>query len=129
MLRIYVAPKDRYRKPGQGRLKAAFSNGDLYKELVNQAKQAGLVNAVAHHTHYGFSNGGAVQNRDVEGMNPDLTICVELIGHKADLDAFCRTHGALLDKKVIVYKHLERWQVGKKLTETEISDLAALESE
>ena len=129
MLRIYMAPKDRFKKPGQGRFKAAFSSRELYRELVNQAKQAGLVNAIAHHTHYGFSNGGAVQSREVEGINPELTICVEIIGHKTELERFCRTHGELLQDKVIVYKHLERWQVGKKLKETEISELAALENE
>ena len=129
MLRIYMTPKERYTKPGQSRLKSAFSNRELYKELVNQAKHAGLVNAIAHHTHYGFSNGGAVQSREVEGMNNELTMCVEIIGHKTELEAFCRDHGELLQKNVIVYKHLERWQIGKKLTETVISDLRALENE
>ncbi len=129
MLRIYMAPKDRYKKPGQGRIKAAFSSRELYRELVNQAKQAGLVNAIAHHTHYGFSNSGAVQNHEVDSMNTELTVCVEIIGHKTELETFCRQHGSLLHNKVIVYKHLERWQIGKKLEETEISDLGALENE
>lgn len=129
MLRIYMTPKERYAKPGQSRLKAAFSSRELYKELVIQAKHAGLVNAIAHHTHYGFSNGGAVRSRDVEGMNHELTMCVEIIGHKAELEAFCQEHGGLLHNKVIVYKHLERWKVGRKLKETEISDLNVLEDE
>ncbi len=62
-------------------------------------------------------------------MNTELTVCVEIIGHKTELETFCRQHGSLFQNKVIVYKHLERWQIGKKLEETEISDLGALENE
>ena len=116
-------------------MKAAFSGRPLYQEIVNRAKRAGLVNAVAHHTHYGFSNHGHVQAREVEGMNSELTMCVEMIGPKATLESFCRTHGDLLIDKVMVYKHLEHWQIGagavgeSLLSETEVSELGELEAE
>ena len=128
MLRIYVRPKDRFVQPGQGRFKAAFSHRPLYQELIQQAKRAGLVNAVAHHTHYGFSNGGALLQHETEGMNPELTMCVELIAPRAALEAFCRDQGALLTGKVIVYKHLEHWCVGTGTcpVEEQVSDAGML---
>ena len=48
------------------------------------------------------------------------------------LEAFCRQHGGLLAEKVIVYKHLEHWRVGKipsgqaRLSEADVSDAAEL---
>ncbi len=112
MVRIYLKPKERYRKDGVGRLKAAFSGRALYQELVLQAKRAGLVNAVAHHTHYGFSNHGQVQQHETESINAELTMCVELVAPRVQLEKFCREHGAMLKDKIIVYKHLEHWKVG-----------------
>ncbi|WP_294644203.1 DUF190 domain-containing protein [uncultured Aureimonas sp.] len=109
MLRIYLRPRDK--APGSGRF-ASWGAKPLYRELVLLAKKAGIVNAVAHHTHYGFSNHGPVQPEGSETPNPELTMCVELVGHRPDLEAFCRHHGALLRDKVIVFKHIERWTVG-----------------
>lgn len=111
MVRIYLKPKDRFRAAGAGRLKAAFGGRPLYQELVQQAKRAGLVNAVAHHMHYGFSNHGHVQQREAESINAELTMCIELVAPRAALEAFCQDHGALLAGKVIVYKHLEHWRI------------------
>ena len=116
-------------------MKAAFSGRPLYQEIVNRAKRAGLVNAVAHHTHYGFSNHGHVQAREVEGMNSELAMCVEMIGPKATLENFCRAHGDLLIDKVMVYKHLERWKLGMtapgraELTEADVSTIEDMDSE
>ncbi len=135
MLRIYLTPKERFRQAGGSRLKAAFSGRPLYQEIVNRAKRAGLVNAVAHHTHYGFSNHGHVQAREVEGMNSELTMCVEMIGPKATLEDFCRAHGDLLIDKVMVYKHLERWKLGMaapgraELTEADVSTIEDMDAE
>ncbi len=53
-----------------------------------------------------------MQPEGSETPNPELTMCVELVGHRPDLEAFCRRHGALLRDKVIVFKHIERWTVG-----------------
>ena len=69
------------------------------------------MNAVAHHTHFGYSNNGKLQEEGVEIPNPDLTICVEMIAPRDKLEDFCRTHGAFLKNKVILYKHLEHWDV------------------
>jgi len=109
MIRIYMKPGERAK---QSTVRAFLSAKPLYRELVLAAKADGIMNAVAHHTHYGFSNHGAVQQDGAEIPNPELTMCVELIGPKEKLELFCRRHGELLEKKVIVYKHLEHWSLG-----------------
>ncbi|MBO0134658.1 voltage-gated chloride channel family protein [Agrobacterium burrii] len=106
MVRIYMKPREK--TPGKG---GWFGSKPLYRELVLQAKAAGIMNAVAHHTHFGYSNSGKVQDEGFEIPNPDLTMCVELIAARDKLEDFCRTHGTLLKNKMIVYKHLEHWDV------------------
>jgi PII-like signaling protein len=108
MIRIYMKPGDRGR---ESKLKTFFNGKPLYRQLVEQAKAAGIMNAVAHHTHYGYSNHGRIQDEGAEIRNPELTMCVELIGEREQLEVFCRTHGALLQSKIIVYKHLEHWRI------------------
>ncbi|KNY31795.1 DUF190 domain-containing protein [Agrobacterium genomosp. 3 str. CIP 111-78] len=106
MVRIYMKPREKTSgKSGW------FGAKPLYRELVLQAKSAGIMNAVAHHTHFGYSNSGKLQDEGFEIPNPDLTMCVEMIASRDQLEEFCRTHGALLKNKVIVYKHLEQWDV------------------
>jgi len=105
MIRIYLRPREK--TPGSG----WFNAKPLYRELVLQAKAAGIMNAVAHNTHFGYSGHGKLQDEGLEIPNPELTMCVELIGPRDQLETFCRTHGALLQRKVIVYKHLEHWDV------------------
>jgi H+/Cl- antiporter ClcA len=58
-----------------------------------------------------YSNGGKVSGQDPEAGNPSLTMCVELIGQREQLEMFCRKHGDLLRDKIIVYKHLEHWEI------------------
>ncbi|WP_084579524.1 DUF190 domain-containing protein [Sphingomonas azotifigens] len=106
MIRIYMKPSDK--APGATR----WSRKPLYRALVAQAKRDGILNAVAHHTHYGYSNHGPMRENGAELADPHLTMCVELIGQRGELERFCETHGALLADKVIVYKHLEQWRVG-----------------
>ncbi|EHJ95467.1 voltage-gated chloride channel family protein [Agrobacterium tumefaciens] len=106
MVRIYMKPREK--TPGKG---GWFGSKPLYRELVMLAKSAGIMNAVAHHTHFGYSNSGKLQDEGFEIPNPDLTMCVEMIAPRHQLEQFCRTHGAFLKNKVIVYKHLEQWDV------------------
>lgn len=111
MVRIYLKPRDRM--PNKG-VRALWSSRPLYRELVLEAKKDGLMNAVAHHTHYGYSNHGRVQDHSSEIANPELTMCVEIIGHRPDLESFVRRHGALLHDKVIIFKHLEHWSIDQE---------------
>ncbi len=107
MVRIYMKPREK--AVGKG---GRFGGGKpLYRELVMQAKAAGIMNAVAHHTHFGYSNSGKLQDEGFEIPNPDLTMCVELIADRGQLEEFCRTHGPILTNKVIIYKHIEHWDV------------------
>lgn len=108
MVRIYLTPKDRRKVTG---MKVLLGSTPLYRELVKTAHADGIINAVAHHTHYGYSKGGRVRAHDPEAGNPNLTMCVELIGQREQLELFCRKHGDLLRDKVIVYKHLEHWEI------------------
>jgi len=105
MVRIYMKPRERTTDKGW------FNSRPLYRDLVLRAKEAGIANAVAHQTHFGYSNHGRLQDEGFEIPNPDLTMCVELIAPREHLEDFCRLHGALLANKVIVYKHLEQWGV------------------
>lgn len=108
MIRIYLKPRDR---AGTGRTGWFLGGKPLYRELVAQAKAEGLINAVAHHAHHGYSNHGPVRDDGAESLNPELTMCVELIGRREQLERFCSRHGGQLAGKVIVYKHLEHWTV------------------
>lgn len=108
MVRIYLKPSDKRAKPAR----VFWAGKPLYRELVAQAKRDGIMNAIAHHTHYGYSNHGPVRENGAEIADPHLTMCVELIGQRAELERFCEGHGDLLAGKVIVYKHLEYWSIG-----------------
>ena len=111
-VRIYMTPGERRKKNGKG-IKGVLPGGaPLYMEIIKSAKQDGLMNATAHHTHYGFSGNGHVQTNVTEVANPNLNLCVELIGPREELETFCRKHGDLLRGKVVVYKHMEHWDIG-----------------
>jgi PII-like signaling protein len=107
-VRIYMTPRDKRERKG---FRGMFGK-PLYQEIIDAAKIDGILNANAHHTHYGYSNNGKVQSNMSELPNPALTLCVELIGERAELETFCRKHGDLLKGKVIVYKHMEHWDIG-----------------
>jgi PII-like signaling protein len=108
MIRIYLKPSEKRKQPG---LRGLLGARPFYRELVDAAKKDGIMNAVAHHTHYGYSQHGKVRSQDPESVNPDLTMCVEIIGSREQLELFCRNHGEILADKVIVYKHIEHWDV------------------
>jgi len=110
-VRIYMQPRERGSQSGRG-LRKLLGTPPLYKEIIREAKRDGLLNASAHHTHYGFSGSGSLQGgAGGEIPNPLLTLCVELIGPRDELELFCRRHGKLLKGKVIVYKHMEHWEI------------------
>ena len=114
-VRIYFTRDERHpqRRSGWRRFLPA---PPLYMEIIKAAKEdGGIVNATAHYTHYGYSGHGVIQQSHAEIENPHLTLCVELVGPRPRLQAFCRTHGDLLRDKVILYKHLEHWDLAHGL--------------
>ncbi|MEO7933480.1 MAG: DUF190 domain-containing protein [Chthoniobacterales bacterium] len=108
LIRIYLKPSDKRAQPG---IRGFLAARPLYRELVDAAKRDGIMNAHAHHTHYGYSRHGKIRGNDPEMGNPELTMCIELIGEKTQLEHFCATHGELLQDKVIIYKHIEHWDL------------------
>jgi H+/Cl- antiporter ClcA/PII-like signaling protein len=107
MVRIYMKPREKAPRAGR----SIFGSPPLYRALILAAKSAGIMNGVAHHTYFGYSNHGKLQNINLEGPDPDLTMCVELIGHRDQLEAFSRKHGEWLRGKVVIYKQIEQWEI------------------
>jgi PII-like signaling protein len=105
-VRIYMTPREK--RKGSSR----FFGRPLYQEIIDAAKTDGILNAVAHHTHYGYCGNGKIQSDNHELPNAHLNLCVELIAHRDELEMFCRKHGDLIQGKVIVYKHMEHWDIG-----------------
>ena len=113
-VRIYMAPNERRKaKSFKERLKIK----PLFQEIINSAKADGILNATAHHTHYGYSGQGPVIADSTEVSSQLLNLCVELIGPRDQLELFCRQHGDLLKDKVIVYKHMEHWELNRNTIE------------
>ncbi|WP_371422638.1 hypothetical protein [Tardiphaga sp.] len=56
------------------RSRAFWPGKPLYRELVAQAKRDGIMNAIAHHTHYGYSNHGPVRGNGSAIADPHLTM-------------------------------------------------------
>ena len=111
-VRIYMTPGERRKHMEKGFKRLLSGCPPLYKEIIMAARQDGLLNATAHHTHFGFSGRGQVQGNDMEISNPSLNMCVELIAPRDQLEEFCRAHGMLLHDKVVVYKNMEHWEIG-----------------
>jgi H+/Cl- antiporter ClcA len=109
-VRIYMTPREKRKNAGPRGLRGLF-NRPLYQEIIDAAKADGILNAVAHHTHYGYSGQGKIQSNGHELPNSAINLCVELIADRAQLELFCRKHGNLIRGKVIVYKHMEHWDI------------------
>lgn len=107
-LQIYVQPKEKVQPEG---LMHRLRSRQLYRELVQYAKDDQLMNASVYQTHHGYSMHGKISTHHVELANEDLAMCVELIDEKEKLEAFCVKHAALLKGKMIVFKPVEFWQI------------------
>jgi H+/Cl- antiporter ClcA/PII-like signaling protein len=107
VVRIYMRPREKRNKQGF----KAFFGRPLYQEIIDAAKQEGIINAVAHHTHYGYTKKGRIEADNVsETPNTNINIFVELIDQRETLEGFCRKHGEFLQGRVVVYKHVEHWE-------------------
>ena len=83
----------------------------IYSELIKFAKEDKLLHASVYQTHSGFSLNGPIHTIHVELDNSDLSLCVELIDEKQNLEAFCIKHASILYGKMIVFKPVEFWNV------------------
>jgi PII-like signaling protein len=107
-LRVYI-PSGENRK-GRG-LRERLFGAPVYREIIHAAKKDGILNATAHNIQYGYSGSGGTHEPHPEYGNPKLVLCVELIAHRGELEDFCRKHAEILKGRVIVYKHLEHWDL------------------
>ncbi|HEX4071994.1 MAG TPA: voltage-gated chloride channel family protein [Planctomycetaceae bacterium] len=119
-LRIFLTTRERKNKGFRG-----LFGKPIYQEIILAAKQDGVLNAVAHRMHFGYSGQGKIEDDKHEIPNEYLTMCVELIGERPQLELFCQKHAAMLCDKVVVYEKLERWDVGMLVTSTAGEDEAA----
>lgn len=112
LVRIYLAPKERAPRRGLG---GFLRSRPLYRDIIDAARRDGLMNAIAHPTHYGFSGTADIHARSTspEVTNESLMLCVELVGETDALERFCERHGDLLAGKVIVHKTVEHWHLEK----------------
>jgi len=107
-IQIHLKGKDKIKSAG---FISRLNSKQLYRELVQYAKDDHLMNAVVYQTHSGYSLHGKINTVHVELDNADLVLCVELIDEKAKLENFCRKHAEILKGKLIVYKQVEFWEI------------------
>ena len=107
-LQIYIKPNEKVASTG---LINSLRSRQLYRELVKYAKADHLMNASVYQMHHGYTMHGQVRTHHVELDNAELTMCVELIDEKKNLEDFCRKHALLLKDKLIVYRAVEFWEI------------------
>jgi H+/Cl- antiporter ClcA/PII-like signaling protein len=107
-LRIYMTPRTKRKAKG---FRDKLFMKPLYQEIIDAAKHDGILNATAHHTTYGYTGNGKIEREASEIPNSNLNLCVELIAPRDQLELFARKHGELLQGKVMVYKHMEHWDL------------------
>ena len=90
-LRIFLTARERRHKGFRG-----LFGKPVYQEIIHAAKQDGVLNAVAHRMHFGYSGQGNIEHDKHEIPNENLTLCVELIGERPQLEPFCQKHAAML---------------------------------
>ena len=78
-VKIYLKPKD---KLDSERFLDKFKSRQIYRELVKNARNDGILSAVVYNTHSSFMMGDKIRNTHVELENNETTLCVELIDDK-----------------------------------------------
>lgn len=106
-LRIFLTGRERMNKG----LRGLFAR-PVYQEIIHAAKRAGVMNAIAHRMHFGYSGHGNIEHDGHEIPNEYLTLCVELVGPRTQLESFCLNNSDLLRHRVAIFERLERWEVG-----------------
>ena len=107
-LRIYISPADKIKHGKRSILQKLFPQS-AYIHIVQDAKEAGIMNASVYNTHFGFSNHEKVQSYNMESDNSKLTMCVELIDKKEKLESFFIKHKDYLKGKTVIFKEVETW--------------------
>jgi len=107
-IQIHLKSKDSIKGAG---LIGRLNPKQLFREIVQYAKDDQLMNAAVYQTHSGYSLHGKINTAHVELDNADLVLCLELIDEKTKLEEFCRKHAEILKGKLIVFKAVEFWEI------------------
>lgn len=81
----------------------------VYSNLIKMAKEDGIINASVFNTHMSFSKDERIKQFSFESDNSGLTVCVELIDTKENLQRFFIKHSDTLKDKIVIYKEVEYW--------------------
>jgi PII-like signaling protein len=108
LVRIYMKYQDR--RPARGWTQRLFSK-PLYQDIIDQARDAGLMTATAKAMAYGFSNYGPKTQFHPDLGYINMNIYVELISPRESLEAFLDLVGPLVADRVVVFKEVEQWMV------------------
>jgi PII-like signaling protein len=105
-LKIYLKTGDKVKSTTM--LRKLFPKS-VHATIVAEAQKDGIRNAHVFQTHFGFQNSGKVQRYHIENENGGLTVCIELIDKRENLEAFFKKHTAMLKDKIVIYKEVEFW--------------------
>jgi len=84
-----------------------------YRQIMQEAKNMGIMNAHVFHTHAAVQKGGEITHHSVEGNTSGLTVCIELVDSKQKLEAFFKIHKELIAENTVIYKEVEFWEYAK----------------
>lgn len=84
-----------------------------YQQIMQEAKEAHIMNAHVFHTHAAVQKGGDIARHSIEGDTSGLTVCIELVDNKQKLEAFFKTHKELMVENTVIYKEVEFWEYSK----------------
>jgi PII-like signaling protein len=84
-----------------------------YRQIMQEAKNSGIMNAHVFHTHAAVQKGGKMSHHSVDGDTSGLTVCIELVDERSHLELFFKTHKELLKENTVIYKEVEFWEFEK----------------
>lgn len=84
---------------------------NAYSSIMNEAKKDGLLHAHVYHTNASYRKDKGIHHKTVEGDHTAMTICLELMDEKQNLEIFFIKHADLFKGKTVVYKEVEQWHI------------------
>jgi H+/Cl- antiporter ClcA/PII-like signaling protein len=122
LVRIYMRYQDRL--AGGTWYQRTFGK-PLFQELIDQAREVGLMSATAKATHYGFSNYGATTTTfHPETGFHDVNIYVEMVSPREKLEAFLQAVAPRVSGRVILFDEVEHWTTHQLHAVSEPGDAA-----
>lgn len=110
-LRLYFHHSERANAQHPKRFWQRLTRPSLARHLLNQAKRAGIEQAVLHRVHAGYLNGDWLHHEHVEAAHHRFPHCIELIDLESKVRAFWSTHGQGLQNVRAVFLPCEKAMV------------------